>query len=140
MKPFENFQIRLNEPLGNPECPYAFRWILVLFGWSLRLHHWIGNDDPRAMHDHPWWFITLCLWGGYTDESEQGNDVLRIGNIRYRPAEWKHRVILGSQKQAWTLLLTGPKVRHWGFYINGRELLMRPLRFYHRYGHHPCDK
>lgn len=57
--------------LGNPDCKYITRWILDLgpLG-SLRLHHWYGDDDGRALHDHPWGFLTVCLAGSYMDVTE----------------------------------------------------------------------
>ena len=63
--------ITINQKLGKPECPYLHRTMLKLpFGWSLRYHRWYRSDDKRAMHDHPWWFITLVLTGSYEDWTE----------------------------------------------------------------------
>lgn len=61
--------ITWREQLGDPECPYAERWILN-FGplGSIRLHRWFRSDDKRAKHDHPSDFVTLVLKGGYVDE------------------------------------------------------------------------
>lgn len=50
------------------------------------MHHWLGPDDDRAFHDHPWWFLTLVLRGGYADRHPGGEDRLRAGSVRIRPA------------------------------------------------------
>jgi len=66
MKPYRKFgdilQFRY-ERLGRPECPYLHRWTLILFGYSIRLHHWIKSDDRRFFHDHACDFISIILWG-----------------------------------------------------------------------------
>lgn len=139
---------RWKEPLGNPECPHAYRWALIVFGYGLRLHHWIGDDDNRAFHDHPWWMLIFMLKGKYVDvnpyEYGENWDVVSADLVgfrdrfRFRPAEWKHRIKL-VYGECWTVVLTGPKVRNWGFWIPGRDKLLRPLRYFSRFGHHPCD-
>src|SRR5690349_7894728 len=78
------------ERLGIPSCPYVIRWRAETRWGSIRLHHWLGPDDDRAFHDHPWWFVTLVLRGGYTDWNPTGKQHLRAGSIRYRPALHQH--------------------------------------------------
>ena len=40
-----------------------------------------------------------------------------IGSLAYRPATWTHRVArLDPQRTTWTLVVTGPTVRMWGFF------------------------
>lgn len=64
------FGVGWREELGKPECPYVIRWRLSTPLGSLRVHHWLGSDDDRALHDHPWRFVTLVLKGGYEDLGE----------------------------------------------------------------------
>lgn len=127
--------IRLNERLGLPWCPYVVRWRVETPIGSIRLHHWLAPDDDRAMHDHPWWFLTMCLRGGYVDHSPSGDDHLRPGSIRYRPAEHQHTVF-PDPGGAWTIFVTGPKSRDWGFWVAGR--FRKANKYFARYGHHPC--
>lgn len=127
--------IRLREKLGLPECPYVIRWRLETPIGSVRLHHWLGPDDDRALHDHPWWFITLVLRGGYTDCGAE-TDHLHAGSVRYRPALHRHTVVPDADG-AWTLLITGPAVRAWGFWLNGK--FRKANKWFLAYGHHPCD-
>lgn len=91
-RPISKLQFRWREPLGRRECPYAYRWTLNLWLFSIRVHRWLRSDDKRYFHDHPWSFITLVLRGSYTDVSESGRDVLRAGSIRFRRAEHRHYV------------------------------------------------
>ncbi len=131
------FQFRFREGLGRPECPYAFRTILNLGAFSLRVHEWIRSDDKRYMHDHPWSFLTIVLRGSYTDVSAKGRDVLRAGSIRFRRATHRHYVEVPAGG-AVSFLITGPKVRDWGFWVKG--VLKRPLRYFGRFGHPPCSE
>ena len=59
------FQIRWKEKLGNPNCPYLYRWSLIFFGFSIRLHHWIKSDDNRYFHDHSCNLVSIVLKGYY---------------------------------------------------------------------------
>ena len=68
MKPyrkFKKFQIRWKEKLGNPECPYLYRWTFLFFGYSIRIHHWIKSDDRRFFHDHSGDLISIVVKGTY---------------------------------------------------------------------------
>lgn len=107
MRKFNPIQIRWKEPLGKPECPYAYRWVINLYFFAIRLHHFIRSDDKRHMHDHGWSFITMVISGSYTDVSSAGRDVLKRYSIRYRPAEHKHYVDV-APGGCWTVLITGP--------------------------------
>jgi len=103
-----------NEKLGKLECPYLIRWAITLV-YSLRLHHWIFGDEPRAFHDHPSWMIILVLWGGYTDVNPNGRERMTPGMIRFRPATYKHTVEV-DKGGCWTLVLFGRQTRNWGFW------------------------
>jgi hypothetical protein len=129
-------QFRWREPLGWPECPYVIRWRLEIDGLgSVRVHHWLASDDPRAVHDHPWWFLTLVLHGGYTDHTPGGAEHLPAGSLRYRPALHQHTVV-PDKGGAWTLLITGPKTRNWGFWPGGK--FRKANKWFASRGHHPC--
>lgn len=128
------------EKLGRPECPYLVRWVLNLWLFSIRLHWWRGSDDQRCFHDHPWWFVSLILWGGYTEHSEDQEGLTHrsygVGNMLIRNAEWRHSVEVGP-RGAITLMITGPERRQWGFWVQGRFL--KRNKYFFQNGHHQCD-
>lgn len=134
------------QPGGLPECPYFRRWIADFETFTLRLHRWYHDDDSRHPHDHPYWFYTFVLWGGYDDVSyrvdREGDcmvkDVQHMsrGSWAYRPAEHLHQV-LNVQPGTVTLLITGKPGRRWGFRV-GRKFLGRNT-YFAIHGHHPCD-
>lgn len=92
------------EMLGRDECPYLRRWVVEgKSGRSVRIHHFYRSDDARHFHDHPWWFVTLVVRGGYTDVSEMGEDKLRPGSVRYRSAPIRLRLTMTGVKLAYGL-------------------------------------
>lgn len=94
---------------------YLERWI-IWFGGTLRLHKFHKGDDDRAFHDHPWWFITFPT-RSYLEQTP--TDALRRVSAwrpHFRPAHYRHIVTLTDERPVWTLILTGPKSKEWGFW------------------------
>lgn len=105
-----------------------------LFGVFL---HRLGCPDPgEDLHDHPWWFASLILRGGYTELVADAHDAAgfariadvyptskrgiertwRLGTIHRLHLTECHRIIELRRTPTWTLILTGPRRRSWGFY------------------------
>lgn len=107
---------------------YVLRWyIWPRNKWlNLYLHKFQHDDDDRALHDHPWWFISWMLKGSYVEIVQSppaGWPAIARGwlSIAFRPATHAHRVVLprdseGQPIPCWTLILTGPVIREWGFW------------------------
>jgi len=101
---------------------YMHRWHLIRKPGvrNLYLHKYLGSDDDRALHDHPWSSWSILLWGNL-HEVVMGKDgrerAQRIWPIipKYRSAEYSHRLILKNNK-ALTLFYTTKKIREWGFH------------------------
>lgn len=121
---------------GLKECPYFRRTIIDFKLFSIRFHRWYSDDDPRTLHCHPFSFLTIVLSGGYTDVSDNGNDKLRAGSIRFRDATYRHSVrdVLPGTR---TVLFTGPVKRRWGFYVDSKYITRD--KYFAEFGHHPCD-
>lgn len=102
----------------------------------IHLHHFLRGDEDKEPHDHPWsWAVSLILVGGYTEErlipkpisyipfSRSGRLGFAMVKIPFKPfsinyigLETKHRVTIPEGKDAWTLFISGPVVKSWGFY------------------------
>jgi hypothetical protein len=92
-----------------------YRYTLIKSRWfNLYLHELTAPEWHPHCHDHPWWFWTLILWNGYLEESDKHFDRRRAGSLLYRPAAFKHNIITPYGK-SWSLVMTGPKQREWGF-------------------------
>ena len=124
------------QKLGNPDNPYMKRWCWITSKFSIRIHHWFYGDDPRAFHDHAWNFVCVVLKGSYEDITPDGTEHMSIGTISYRKAEHKHTI---KTTGCWTLVLTGPEIRRWGFWIknnSGKDVWFKAKRYFLKYGHH----
>lgn len=92
---------------------------LTRIGIKIRGHKIVFHRfDPHAevkFHDHPWSFVTICLWGSYVDESVHHSglkrDRLKAGSIRYRSATHRHRT--SCEKTTYTFVVTSRKQRDW---------------------------
>ena len=127
---------RPHQVVSNEHGPYLHRWYLLPHNRfrNIYLHRFVQSDDDEALHDRPWWFVTLVLAGRYREITESGARERRPGGIARREAAHRHRVELlrdatGAEKPCWTLVLTGPNERTWGFWCDrGRERRFVPWR------------
>lgn len=105
---------------------YLRRWMLTpeiggrKWPWRLYLHNIVRPDAGRAPHDHPAWFVTLILRGGYTELEYDRNGtfvraVRRGPGFVFRRATYVHRII-SVRPNTWTLSLWGRYSRQWGFW------------------------
>lgn len=108
----------------NANGDYLRRWYVIPRNpeFNVYLHHFVGDDDDRALHDHPWHSVSLILQGGYIEHLPGGATILRMpGELIPRRPEDAHRIQLHRDRQgnplpAWTLFTTGARVREWGFH------------------------
>lgn len=135
MKPYRKFgrffQIRWKEKLGFPECPYLYRWTLILFGWSIRLHHWIKSDDRRYFHDHSCDLLSIIIKGKYKNVTPEGTFEAKAWRPRFMKATQKHYLDI-PKEGAWTVIFCSRPYHKWGFYVNNHK--WRPLRYFHKFG------
>lgn len=124
--------------IPNDKGLYLRRWWLLPRNPLLNvyLHEIVGDDEDRALHDHPWPSLSLTLSGVYLElvpiqqTQDAGWDFIdshterhaRVsGDWVWRSARLRHRLlaisraVLGGQR-TFTLFVTGPVVREWGFH------------------------
>lgn len=106
-----------------------------LFG--LFIHKLEVPDPGPDLHDHPWWFASLILLGGYdqwiaetrsapfyatlrermgsscTPGEERKRRWLSVGRIRLHEC---HKIFRLYRSPTWTLVLRGPRRHSWGFH------------------------
>lgn len=111
--------------IGGPEGPYLHRWFIIprngLF--NLYFHRFFRSDDDRALHDHPWVNVSILIASEYVEvQPTKGATVRRIrreqGSIVMRRPTSAHRVEIDPADSGlvYTLFITGPRVRVWGFW------------------------
>jgi hypothetical protein len=160
------WQVKWAEFIGPEECPLMIRWVVVTPLGSLRLHHFLRADRDAHPHDHPWWFATVMLKGGYLDRcaiecercdgkglqpSATNTHAICLGCGGSGSTQMLDRLRRGSirfrpalhrhwveTENSWTLVVTGRIRRSWGFWDNG---LFRPVaEYFRRYGYAPCEE
>lgn len=104
------------------ENTYLRRWWLrrERSKGSVYLHQILRDDDDRALHDHPWHNTSIVLHGVLREVFENGGTrLLKPGSFTPRVATDAHRleVVKGP---VWTLFITGPVLREWGFWCGER--------------------
>lgn len=116
--------------IGKPGSAYMNRWYVIPRNrwFNLYLHEILRSDDDRALHDHPWVNCSIVLKGGYWEiVPEQAPsfswpvpstlDVWRgRGSVVFRRPSSAHRLVIAGASPCWSLFVTGPKVREWGFW------------------------
>lgn len=123
--------------IGGRVNTYMRRWYLIPHNrfFNVYLHHFLRSDDDRALHDHPWWNFSWLLHGDYIEvtaphegELPPGGERIETereaGDFAFRGARKAHRIQLKNEwkqgvlveRPVWTLFVTGPKLRVWGFH------------------------
>lgn len=128
---------------------YLERWWVIPRNriFNLYLHRFVNHDDPRALHDHPWWNCSYILGldsairFNFKDDIRGYFEVLPAdqktipkiaaykveryaGQMLFRTGGDAHRVVLhtstdrigGDPLPVWSLFITGPVYRKWGFW------------------------
>jgi len=100
--------------------PYLERYYIFLkdridFPFNIFLHKFL-KSDPDDLHDHPWAFRTIILYGGYWEYTEKGKFWRPPLSYRYAAANTFHRVELDKDiPYCWTLFIPSKNYRDWGF-------------------------
>lgn len=138
LTPKSRFEALLRRFLSHKEIGWHdigevfFRYQILKTPWfNIYLHQLDApNWHPKGCHDHPWWFITLLLKGGYLEKRKTDVKVVQgpvlladlsyttskrryPGQILYRAATFAHDVVT-PHGRSWSLILTGKKSRDWG--------------------------
>lgn len=109
--------------IGGVDQPYLRRWWVCprnpLF--NIYLHEFLRDDDDRALHDHPWPNCSILLKGSYVEHQIRAGGIhiraeRKAGDWYVRPSgRIAHRIEVG-EGGCWTLFITGPVYRSWGFH------------------------
>lgn len=133
---------------------YMRRWRFMP-DWlpGFRVHCIMQSDDDRALHDHPFGFVTFILKGGYHEHLADGSKTWHgAGSVLFRPAATVHRIELKTTcdpkntmgacdpricalQPAWTLVFRTRYYREWGFatkagWVHNKQFITK------REGHH----
>lgn len=78
---------------------FLHRWFVIPKNkWcNIYLHCFTRDDEDRALHDHPWWNVSLLLDGSYIEHSiakggVHHRQILIAGDLKFRAPWDAHRV------------------------------------------------
>jgi hypothetical protein len=117
------------ETTTHQKNPYLWRWHLIPRNpiFNVYVHCFWRGDNDRELHDHPWWNLSIILEGHYLEEIPSchwrkythGRATTVVfrgeGDVIRRRAGQMHRIYV-SKPPVYSLFITGPKIRDWGFY------------------------
>lgn len=115
---------------------YLDRWGIesIRLG-GIFIHKMSAPDPGPHLHNHPWWFGSLILWGGYYEQRTTEDEILSQGVIPRTGSlysvrqvrnwlSWKsfplnecHRIENLKRNTSWSLVVHGPTKRGWGFFL-----------------------
>lgn len=118
---------------------YLNRWGLSLDRVGGVLLHRMDAPDPGIdLHDHPWWFVSVILWGGYTEQRadiRHAQTYARLAesypegctrgvverrrwlSVKTMRLDECHTITNLCRRTSWSLVIKGPRRRRWGFYM-----------------------
>lgn len=122
----------------NPDGAYLLRWWLIPRNrvFNVYLHKFLRDDDDRALHDHPWCWLSFLLHGSYMEHTIAAGGIHRrqlreAGSLKASGPRRAHRIELLREivdngdpfvqksdppMPCWTIFITGPRIRRWGFH------------------------
>lgn len=96
---------------------YLRRWHIIpenkLF--NIYYHEIRASDLDRHLHDHPYFFSSFILEGGYYEHTENGRNERGVGDINLHTPWFVHRLQMKDEDGVNSIFITGPKMRVWGF-------------------------
>jgi hypothetical protein len=108
---------------------YLRRWNLIPRNSIFNIYlHAILRDDDAVLHDHPYASVSLCLAGrleenyslrpadtAHWHHAPNARRAVLPGDVVWRSARMAHRLVV-RDPNTWTVFITGPRVREWGFW------------------------
>ncbi len=142
-----NMRWRSRNPSGYPVVkPFLLRWFVIPKNrfCNVYIHQFIRDDEDRALHDHPWFNLSILLGGKYIEHTVAKGGVhwrrvFEAGAVKFRSPWSAHRVELTDRRHlldpselapnlpewvtysdtkatSWSLFITGPTMHKWGFH------------------------
>lgn len=96
---------------------YLRRWHLIPENkfFNVYYHEIRASDLGRHLHDHPYWFSSFILEGGYYEHTVNGKIDRGAGTLNLHSQNFLHRLEMKDSNGANTIFITGPKIKQWGF-------------------------
>ncbi|TXI88520.1 MAG: hypothetical protein E6Q36_05370 [Chryseobacterium sp.] len=98
------------------------RWQLLKTPWFvINVHGIYHKDEDQHLHNHPWNFLSIVLWGSYVEQLQGSVFNLRTFlDTAYRKAETYHKIYTLCSKSVYTLNFMSAKTKEWGYNVDGK--------------------
>lgn len=110
--------------IGGSANPYMNRWYIIPRNpvFNIYLHQFMRDDEDRALHDHPWFSLSIMLRGKFSEIMHDFVRGVRAGDFVFRSPWHAHRLVVQPDQRGntWTIFITGPRMRQWGFHCPGK--------------------
>ncbi len=125
---------------------YPLGWVSRLLGNTglfpnLYVQHFHQSDDP-VPHNHPRWFFSFILRGGYREVIRKrpieldGMSTWKLvrrrlpgGSNVIPPSRYHYIQLIDRKAGCWSVCLVGPTLgRTWGFWVNGKHVDSRTYK------------
>lgn len=91
------------------------RYLILVTPWfDVYLHNIYQADKDEHLHNHPWDFFGIILWGGYVEETERGPRKRGPLSIGYGGEDYFHKIKEISCATT-SLFIVSKKTRPWGY-------------------------
>ena len=91
--------------------------------FGIYLHFIYKADEDKHLHDHPWNYTSIVLKGSFVEQRPSGSLLFNVkrlypGDVVRRKAGEFHKIYALMTPAVYTLFLTGPRIREWGYNVN----------------------
>ena len=70
------------------------RWrVIDTAQWRFFVHEIYEADADKHRHNHPWDFTSWVIWGGYVEQTEDGEHVVLRGTVNRKSRDKFHKVL-----------------------------------------------
>lgn len=93
--------------------------------FNIYIHYIYQSDKDKHLHDHPWNYTSIVLSGSFREKhkplhGESPFKNLCRFNISRAKANRFHKILKLRTKKVITLFFTGPRIREWGYEVDGK--------------------
>jgi len=98
------------------------RWQLLKTPWfSIYFHGIYKADEDLHLHNHPWNYTSICVWGSFFEASEHSMTLVSPLTISRQKSSRFHKIWKLQSKAVYTLFFVSNRVEgDWGYLVDGK--------------------
>jgi hypothetical protein len=94
--------------------------------FNVYLHRIFKKDEDYHLHNHPWNFIRINIWGSYTElihDIKAGRSDSCWRKMMWYNHKTFHKILELRSKSVTSLVFTGPRSHEWGYLMKDRSVM-----------------